>query len=120
MTRRSRASSKGQEEAQVKVAAKGKMWPLYLIGGLIAAALVATMVLKENTRTGDVGLGGRCEATQDCRDKRDVCWREHGRGTCTRTCRSDANACMPGTKCQAVGTAKGRRSLRVQELCLED
>lgn len=120
MTRRSRAGAKEQKADVAQAAAKGKMWPLYVIGGLVAAAIVATMILKDNARTGDVGLGGRCEATRDCRDKRDICWREEGRGTCVRTCQADVNACMPGTKCKSVGRAKGRRSLRVQKLCLED
>jgi hypothetical protein len=121
MTRRSRAGARGQKADEAEQQAKGKsLWPLYLIGGLIAAALVASMVLKDNARTGDVGLGGHCQATSDCRDKRDVCYRGEGRATCVRKCQSDPNDCMPGTKCESVGSAKGRRSLRVQKLCVPD
>jgi hypothetical protein len=96
------------------------MWPLYLIGGLIAAAIAASMVFGTGPRTGDVILGGQCNTTADCRDDRDVCHAVKGRSICVRSCYSDASVCLPGTKCASVTISKRRRQLRMLKLCLPE
>ena len=115
---RSRRRQEETEPGPEKRRAAG-FWPLYLIGAIVIGLIVASMVFTERTRSGNVGLGGRCGTTDDCRDTKTTCYNNRGHSSCVQTCSRD-ETCFSGTKCTTIATHKRRRRTRLQKLCLPE
>lgn len=122
MPRRRRGDGEGKAEPAEGGAKRGRrgFWPFYLIGALLVAGIIATALLGDRVRAqrGLAFLGDPCERSQDCGDRRAVCYPVDERSICVRTCSGPGAACPEGTTCTSIGEHKRRRQLRVRNLCI--
>ena len=102
------AEAKKQKEASFR--------GLYIIVALIICAILAAGIFGKIAQHGVKRQGERCASNEEC-DENFVCYSYQGAPpSCLQNCYKQA--CSPGFECASIGEQRGRRSLRVRNLCV--
>ena len=105
-------SASGSRETVKKF---GGILPLYMIGGLLFAGVLASGMIAKITR-GDKVWGEQCKKSREC--AKGVCFPDDtGTSRCMRLCGED-KTCPVGYRC-VTKTNQRRRSVGMVSICVE-